>query len=458
MLYRVSAILFLVITLSLPVHGDLAAPVCENRFLADLQVSDLQNHSENSDTLTYEAFEVVGRNPGIHGGQRTIVRRTGSWFDFEKELKKKGDLVIDLRFFPHVLGEKEAQFFGFELLDDHHISLPDVEEINGAIEKYNSLLPENDPRRILLRYYSIPEVHNTVHEYVTMFRDNLAIPISSNGKSYFHDVSAHSMQGFFVDNLVIHIIQQRVELAFAAVEHIKSRFRGTPDEPRAIKLSSKVKGQLASLIDQIGGFVSLAPNKEMRDYFGRIGIEQYNEGVSSGNQSELDEDYLQMIEDNGAIHKIGFFHFDWILSNDFESYFIKEVRSILATEYSRYHGLRALESGVAEALQEFFDQNRGQLNDLYGLKRMIDDARKLEKTLRVFAFPPRSPSRLQRAFEGLGGFFSRRRPIEPDIDLTPIDSDLISDFERNLSTHESMRAYVNRLIFLRQNLTELTGE
>ncbi len=458
MLFRITAILLTIFSLGLPAHGESSAPTCENRFLTDLQTSDLQNRSEESDTLTYEAFEVVGRNPGIHGGQRTVVRRTGSWFDFEKELKKKGDLVIDLRFFPHVLGEREAHFFGFEVLDDHHISLPNVEEINGAIEKYNSLLPEDDPRRILLRYYSIPEVHNTVHEYVTMFRDNLAIPISSNRKSYFHDVSAHSMQGLFVDNLVIQAIQQRVELAFAAVEHVKAKFRGTAEEPRAKRLSSSIKGQLAGLIDQIGAFVSLAPNKEMRDYFGRIGIEHYNEGVSSGNQNQLDENWRQMIEDNGAIHKIAFFHFDWILSDDFESYFNKEVRDTLATKYSRYRGLRELETAVMEALQEFFDQNRSQLNELYGLKRMIDDARELEKSLRVFAFPPRSPSRLQRAVERVGRFLSRRRPSEPDIDLTPIDSDLINDFERNLSTHESMRAYVNRLIFLRRNLTELSGE
>ncbi|MBK8201569.1 MAG: hypothetical protein IPK68_04370 [Bdellovibrionales bacterium] len=153
------------------------------------------------------AFDVVDFLPGKHGGRRLIVKRKGPWFDLKNELDEKvGDVVPDLRANIFLLGEKEASFFGFELLDDFTLTVPDVRELNGAISKFDSGLHTEDPRRIAISAYEIPNVTNSMTDYLGNFINDGQIPISQNGKGFFHDIGAHAIEGFFVDNRLVEVI------------------------------------------------------------------------------------------------------------------------------------------------------------------------------------------------------------------------------------------------------------
>lgn len=447
------ALLFLVV--SSEAYGEIKP--CEIPLLSDT----VHHFAPSSDTLSYTAFQVVETRPGTHGGHRIVVKRTGSWFDFEKEIGDRGDLVIDLRFFPHVLGEEVARFFGYEILNDRHIVIPDVDELNGAIAKFNSSLPEGDSRRILLQYYPIPGVHNSVNEYINMFNNNLAIPISQEGKSFFHDMSVHSLQGFFVDNDIVVAVHQRVSITLRVVEHLKEVFQGSSIENDVKKVSHEVKSSLTGLVDQIGGLVGLMAGSKMRSYFAQIGVAQHNEGVTSPMGAYLPR--AAHIFRNGGISGLNLSHFGWIINQDFQTTLHDKIMAAIdkALKNSEHH--EHVQSQLEKTMNEYFSLNQDMFVGIVPVNDLIESAEALKgKVLNSGSMDEEdvrpTPTRGSVLKSVIGRIWPRSRsrsPLETQAFERVKGQD---EFESTLSEYRIAQAFLDRLTYLRENIDRLSSE
>lgn len=394
--------------------------------------------------LSYEHFDMVNLKPGLHGGQRVVVKRKGSWFDFKKELLEKGDLVIDLRLMPHILGKKEARFFGFEIIDNYHITLPDVKELTGAIEKFNAALPKGDRRRIEMSYYPIAGVHNSVSEYFERFIKNKEIPISLKGKSFFHDISAHSMQGFFIDNRIVNAIHERAVFINRLTQTLNSSFQGTSFEKEIKKTSQHLKTQIVSLIDQQAGFLSLSVYPELRSYMGRVGIEQHAEGVSMGLKDKLESSDYSNVEKNGAIHFFATKHFQsWLVNKNFKAelyaYYITKAKLELGDRYTQ-----ELNKLIYEVFENYFKENNPVLSKFSEVSHLIENADNLETFILKHELPSKAKVSLTSK---LMQNIKYRKPRNTKRTL--------SEFETLLSEEPVTQVYIQRLKFLRENLNRL---
>ncbi|MBK9039996.1 MAG: hypothetical protein IPL83_12670 [Bdellovibrionales bacterium] len=268
------------------------------------------------------AFDVVDSRPGVHGGKRLIVKRKGPWFDLKSEIDEKvGDLVPDLRANIFLLGKKEAAFFGFELLDDFTLTVPDARELNGAISRFNSGLHPEDPRRIAISVYEIPEVTNSLTDYLGNFIHDGQIPISQKGKGFFHDIGAHAIEGFFVDNRLVEIIKSRTDFIGKLLSELRLDVDGKSVLPEFKRASAEIRNSLVSMIDQLGAFGSLFLNPEDRIFFGRIGLQQYEAVIDDPKLKELlPEDLVEFTKSEGAT-PFFLFHRFWIaMEKDFPNF------------------------------------------------------------------------------------------------------------------------------------------
>ena len=199
--------------------------------------------------LNTDAFTMKQLGPGQHGGKRIVFERSAEWFDSRKSFKRDGaDFTQDLRVFPQLLGTKNAHFFGFEQLSDKQMALPDVGELNGAISKFNEGLSADDPLRMPLRFYETPEAFVSSDEYVRRFVDKNELPISRSGRQFMHDISVHSLEGFFLDNRLIETLRGRAKLWLDFMQSVQ-----TPKMSSARKdlLKATHKKVMTSLLRQI---------------------------------------------------------------------------------------------------------------------------------------------------------------------------------------------------------------
>lgn len=218
-----------------------------------------------------DAFVVKKIYSGSHGGNRIAVERQGTWSDTRKDFTKGGgDIVLDLRTWPQVLGSKEADFFGYRVVSDKFVILPDEKELSGAISKFNEGLPANAPERIAIDYYPTKSSFNSKATYVRKFAEEGKLPISTNGRQFYHDTLGHGMQGVIFNNEFVDVMRSRSKMWLDFVDSQKNL---TDVEQAALnKINDKIIKNLANDIDQSGNLMGSFMQSEDRTYLKQVGL------------------------------------------------------------------------------------------------------------------------------------------------------------------------------------------
>lgn len=128
---------------------------------------------------------------GRHGGKRLTVRRTGSQWMSNYTSKFGVDPQGDPRWFIEAVGPEAARFFGFEVVDDSTILVPDAIEFNNALIKLNARLKALGQEQVAVSYYGQgPKALLSI--YLRLFGNGLGLPIAGTENHYLHDISFHT--------------------------------------------------------------------------------------------------------------------------------------------------------------------------------------------------------------------------------------------------------------------------
>ncbi len=390
------------------------------------------------------AFDVIDYQPGKHGGKRIIVKRKGPWFDLKGELDEKvGDIVPDLRANIFLLGEKEAAFFGFELLDDFTLTVPDVKELNGAISKFNSGLHTEDPRRIVISVYEIPDVTNSIKDYLGNFIHDGQIPISQKGKGFFHDIGAHAIEGFFVDNRLVEIIKSRTGLIIKLLSELRLDVDGKSVFPEFKRASVEIRNSLVSMIDQLGAFGSLFLNPEARIFFGQIGLQQYEAVKDDPKLKELlPDDLVEFTKSEGATPHFLFYRFGIAIEEDFPNLLKKMIVEQMRREILARRNLTSDDVAILEVLEkkiESFALTNSQMDKGPYDRKVLDNQYCTIKKWR----------NEKPAIAALRSAFQRVRQI-----IQRPNTSTLSPWEQRLQTLDISNPFTARLQYLRQIISE----
>ncbi|MBK7844444.1 MAG: hypothetical protein IPJ71_12215 [Bdellovibrionales bacterium] len=400
--------------------------------------------SENLRKFQSLAFDVVDYQPGKHGGKRLIVKRKGPWFDFKNELDEKvGDAVLDLRANIFLLGEKEAAFFGFELLDDFTLTVPDVMELNGAISRFNSGLRTEDPRRIVISVYEIPDVTNSIKDYLGNFIHNGQIPISQKGKGFFHDIGVHAIEGFFVDNRLVEIIKSRTGLIGELLSELRADLDGKSVLPEFKRVSVEIRNDLASMIDQIGAFGSRFLNPEARFFLGRSGLQQYEAVKDDPKLKELlPYELFGYMKLEGATAPFFFHRFWTAMETDFPNLLKNKIVEQLRREIENGRDLTSDDEVILEALERKIDS--------FALRNVsLDKGPYDRKILDHQSYTIEKWRKERSTVAALRSAFQRVRQM-----IQRPNTSTLSPWEQRLQSLDISNPFIARLQYLRQIIGE----
>jgi|GEM_PF-3842514 len=207
-----------------------------------LMVANVAFAYDDLDHFSNDSFAVTKSEDGKNGGKRYLVERKGTWSD---------TLSVDLRFYPEVLGIESAKYFGFEIVDDHHMWIPDADEVRGTIEKYNATLPPDDSRRIAISVYSIPDASTSRDAYLEAFVARGAIPISKKGETFLRNASVRPLQGLFLPVELVQVLRNRIRFALELSRDLKKKFRNTSMDKTVTQLDEDIEVSLAQAVNQI---------------------------------------------------------------------------------------------------------------------------------------------------------------------------------------------------------------
>ncbi|MGZ3695650.1 MAG: hypothetical protein ACXWQO_16180 [Bdellovibrionota bacterium] len=227
--------------------------------------------------------EVIGSNEGRNGGKLLLLKRTGkSWGSSNVTPGAGGfgyDMQGDPRWFIETLGEEGASRFGFRVIDETTMTVPDFKEFTGAIDKINAKLAEKNLEPISIKYYATADNDNVLAgKYVDHFLDNRAIPIAPSGNHFVHDMSFHS-GAIYLPKELLNQGAARVEYRKRFAEFLKKKSQyGSEDDRWLAKTYSywikfwsvtQVDYGTAMLGPQIAAFLKQNPEataNEMKDY------------------------------------------------------------------------------------------------------------------------------------------------------------------------------------------------
>lgn len=194
---------------------------------------DLLQDQANEATVTF-GKELEGR----HGGKRHVVRKLDGkpWGSEYQEAVNAPQ--GDPRSYIELLGVEGAKFFGFEMLSETEMTVPDAAEFNGAIEKINVKLVAQGLAPIPIRLY---EQHGSaVVDYVDHWGNGLA-PLNAKLNTHrVHDLSVHSGVVFLPPEVAEHsqfVTKELIRFADAAqaeVLDIASRTEGLDEADREL--------------------------------------------------------------------------------------------------------------------------------------------------------------------------------------------------------------------------------
>jgi hypothetical protein len=129
---------------------------------------------------------------GEHGGKRMILRKTGAhWLSNYRSVRF--DPQGDPRWFIETMGAEASEFFGFKVIGDDRVMMPDGKEFTGALEKINARLKAMGEEPVEVSFYTTSGNENTkVTDYIRAFGTAGGIPIAAGGNHLIHDLSFHT--------------------------------------------------------------------------------------------------------------------------------------------------------------------------------------------------------------------------------------------------------------------------
>jgi len=206
---------------------------CEKALLALQAKLESSVESDNFLSVMHEepaapSVEVIAHRPGEHGGRRLVLQKTGAgWASNYRSAQY--DPQGDPRWFIEVIGNEAARFFGFEILNDDQITVPDGPEFTGALKKINNQLRAMGKEPIEISFYlTKPSGQSTrVSEYIERFGREAGLPLAPAGNHLVHDLSFHTGAIFFPAKLVrLKAFTSRYMQGF--VEHLKAKYAMDP--------------------------------------------------------------------------------------------------------------------------------------------------------------------------------------------------------------------------------------
>lgn len=237
------------------------------------------------DHIHTDLFSIVGEvtPPGRKETLLTVqldhgaIADTRKFFSYDDPAHLQGDVITDFRILPKVLGEKGARFFGYAVNEAaHQATIPTTAALNEAIDLFNRRVTQLAPGqakklKIPITFYETPGTFMSKEEYVQRFRDFGQLPISGRYRMFFHDITSHSMEGFFIDHRIFEIVQQNLHNLEDVTKAARSGKLGLSDS--ALEAFEKGYQEMiedaASQIDRLGmggsDFLSPADKTHLRD-------------------------------------------------------------------------------------------------------------------------------------------------------------------------------------------------
>lgn len=121
----------------------------------------------------------------------------------------EGDPTLFIRTF----GKNIAYFFGYELISQNTLQVPNVDYFTARIKQINSLL--DNSKTIKLSFYQTNDGIETAENYLRKFVNEISLPIAKAGTVAIHDVTFHFGGIFFPQvGLVSGLIQAELILKF----------------------------------------------------------------------------------------------------------------------------------------------------------------------------------------------------------------------------------------------------
>ena len=155
-----------------------------------------------------------------------------------------------------LLGEQAAKFFGFKVeVGSQKMTVPDADELNGAIEKINELMAEANPEfSINIGFYE--QNSQILKIYMREFSETGGLPIAVEHPSRSHDLS-HHVPSIFLPSVVVRKARQLNTIVEQLTEDLIDEFRGARHEQAARNLAKAMIFVRARQVDQGTGSVML---------------------------------------------------------------------------------------------------------------------------------------------------------------------------------------------------------
>lgn len=172
--------------------------------------------------------------PGMHGGQLLILTKTGTrWLSDYRTVQY--DPQGDPRWFIEVMGHEAAAFFGFKILADTRVQVPDGREFEGALKKINAQLSKMGVEPIEVSFYVNQGEGNTkVADYVRAFGESGGLPMASGGNHLIHDLSFHT-GAIFLPGSLVRLGKYFARYLDGFLEFITRKYADDPARAAAVK-------------------------------------------------------------------------------------------------------------------------------------------------------------------------------------------------------------------------------
>ncbi len=190
-----------------------AQPSCPSLLNRDLIKTNFNDSSEQ------QTVDIINEKNGRHGGRVLTLLKTGSTW-MSKFSTFNFDVQGDPRWFIGALGEKQAEFFGFKLIDSNTMEMPNAEEFQGALNKVNKELVRQGHDPVEISYSTLDFKRRPLVSYLDSFDQNI-LPVASAGNHIIHDMSFHSGM-IFIPNQYLQVAQRRVRFVRGFINQLLS--------------------------------------------------------------------------------------------------------------------------------------------------------------------------------------------------------------------------------------------
>lgn len=333
------------------------------------------------DQINTDIFRVIGAYKGLHGGYRLRIATEMVWGDarrgFDPNLKAAGDITMDLRTWPYLLGPRAAFYFGYQILDGQTITVPTVDEIQGALDRYNEGLSPDSEGYIHLNYYKSKHIFENPETFLRRFAGDISKPLSVVQRSFFHDISSHALEAFLLPNSLIFYA--------AKVSSIGVRFLDQYGHRLRKKMRDHLLSALVGQIDHLANAFAAYFPQELKQYFTEVG----NQIGQMKSQQSIEQEQLHgLTTPLSALIGNGYLGSATIYLTDIQAFFASTMKADesarrLVNEFSRRDRLshwsdyEPLNKRIIESYDDlsfFVEDSEGQ-RSITHLMPFLDDFR-----------------------------------------------------------------------------------